>query len=46
MRTITIVGILVLLALALPVSPAYASGVVTVCDEAHLRAACQPAAAR
>lgn len=33
------VAILVLLALLLPTSPAQAGGVVTVCDEAHLRAA-------
>ncbi len=39
MRTIHILGILILLALALPASPAHAGGVVTVCDEAHLRAA-------
>jgi predicted outer membrane repeat protein len=39
MGTKHILGILVLLALALPAAPAHASGVVTVCDEAHLRAA-------
>ena len=32
-------SILVLLALAVPASPAHAGGVVSVCDEAHLRAA-------
>ncbi len=31
--------ILVLLALALPASPAHAAGIVSICDEAHLRAA-------
>ena len=36
MRTIHILGILVLLAFAEPAAPAYAGGVVTVCDEAHL----------
>ncbi len=39
MRTIYILVIFVLLALAVPVSPAHAGGVVTVCDEAHLLAA-------
>jgi predicted outer membrane repeat protein len=39
MRTIYILGILVLLALAVPAAPAHAGGVVTVCDEAHLLAA-------
>jgi hypothetical protein len=39
MRTIYILVILVLLALAVPASPAHAGGVVTVCDEAHLLAA-------
>ena len=39
MRTTSIVGILVLLALAVPASPAHVGGVVTVCDEAHLLAA-------
>jgi predicted outer membrane repeat protein len=39
MRTIHILGILVLLALAVPAAPAHAGGVVTVCDEAHLLAA-------
>ncbi len=39
MRTIYILAILVLLAVAVPASPAQAGGVVTVCDEAHLRAA-------
>ena len=39
MRTIHILGILVLLALAFSASPAHAGGVVTVCDEAHLLAA-------
>ena len=34
-----LVTILVLLALAVPASPAHAGGVVSVCDEAHLRAA-------
>jgi hypothetical protein len=39
MRTIYILGILVLLALAVPAAPAHAGGVVSVCDEAHLLAA-------
>jgi hypothetical protein len=39
MRTIYILAILVLLALAVPAAPAQAGGVVTVCDEAHLLAA-------
>ncbi len=39
MRTIYMLGILVLLAIALPAAPAHAGGVVTVCDEAHLLAA-------
>ena len=39
MRTKHLVAILVLLALALPASPAHAGGVVSVCDEAHLLAA-------
>ncbi len=39
MRTIHILGILVLLALTVPASPAHAGGVVSVCDEAHLLAA-------
>ncbi len=39
MRTIHILAILVLLALAVPAAPAQAGGVVTVCDEAHLLAA-------
>lgn len=39
MRTKLYVPILVLLALTLPASPAQAGGVVTICDEAHLRAA-------
>jgi hypothetical protein len=39
MRTIHILVIFVLLALAFPASPAHAGGVVTVCDEAHLLAA-------
>lgn len=39
MRTIYILGILVLLAVAVPASPAHAGDVVMVCDEAHLRAA-------
>jgi hypothetical protein len=39
MRTLHILGILVLLALAVPAAPAHADGVVTVCDEAHLRMA-------
>lgn len=36
MRTIHILGILVLLALAVPAAPAHTGGVVSVCDEAHL----------
>ena len=39
MRTKHLVAILVLLALAVPATPAHAGGVVSVCDEAHLRAA-------
>ena len=39
MRTKHLVAILVLLALAVPASPAHAGGVVSVCDEAHLLAA-------
>jgi hypothetical protein len=39
MRPKYLVAILVLLALALPASPAHASGVVSVCDAAHLTAA-------
>ncbi len=39
MRPKYLVTILVLLALAAPASPAHASGVVSVCDEAHLLAA-------
>jgi cell division septation protein DedD len=39
MRTLHILGILVLLALALPAAPAHAGGIVSVCDEAHLLAA-------
>ena len=39
MRTILFVTILVLLALAVPATPAHAGGVVSVCDEAHLLAA-------
>ena len=39
MRTKHILGILALLALTLPESPAHAGGVVTVCDEVHLLAA-------
>jgi hypothetical protein len=36
MRTISILGVIVLLAVAAPAAPAQAGGVVTVCDEAHL----------
>jgi hypothetical protein len=36
MRTIYILIVLVLLAVAVPAAPAQAGGVVTVCDEAHL----------
>ena len=36
MRTKHLAAILVLLMFALPASPAYAGGVVSVCDEAHL----------
>ena len=39
MRPKHLVAILVLLALAVPASPAHAGGVVSVCDEAHLLAA-------
>ena len=39
MRTKHLVAILVLLALAVPASPAHAGGIVSVCDEAHLLAA-------
>lgn len=39
MRITSTVGILLLLVLSLPASPAHASGVVIVCDEAHLLAA-------
>ena len=39
MRTKIFVAILVLLALALPASPAHAGGIVSICDEAHLLAA-------
>ena len=39
MRPKYLVIILVLLALAVPASPAHAGGVVSVCDEAHLLAA-------
>ena len=39
MRTKRLIAILVLLALAVPASPAHAGGVVSVCDEAHLLAA-------
>jgi hypothetical protein len=39
MRTKHLVTILILLALAMPASPAHAGGVVTFCDEAHLLAA-------
>jgi hypothetical protein len=39
MRTHPVGVILILLALALPASPAHAGGAVTVCDEAHLLAA-------
>jgi len=39
MRPKHLIALLVLLALTLPASPAQAGGVVTVCDEAHLRAA-------
>jgi hypothetical protein len=39
MRTIHILAILVLLAVAVPAATAHAGGVVTVCDEAHLLAA-------
>ena len=39
MRPKYLVTILILLALAVPASPAYAGGVVSVCDEAHLLAA-------
>ena len=36
MRPKHFVTLLVLLALAVPASPAHASGIVSVCDEAHL----------
>jgi hypothetical protein len=39
MRTIYLLGILVLLALFVPATSVHAGGVVTVCDEAHLLAA-------
>jgi CSLREA domain-containing protein len=39
MRRIHLVALLVLLALALPASPAQAGGVVSVCDETHLLSA-------
>ena len=39
MRPKYLVSILVLLALALPASPAHAGGIVSVCDETHLLAA-------
>ena len=39
MRSKHLVAILVLLALAMPASPAHAGGIVSVCDEAHLLAA-------
>ncbi len=39
MRPKYLVTILVLLALAVPASPAHAGGIVSVCDEAHLLAA-------
>ena len=39
MRTKHLVAILVLLALAMPATPAHAGGIVSVCDEAHLLAA-------
>lgn len=39
MRDKYLAAILVLLTLTIPASHAYAGGVVTVCDEAHLRAA-------
>ncbi len=39
MRSKYLVAILVLLALAAPASTAHAGGIVSVCDEAHLRAA-------
>ena len=39
MRPKYLVIILVLLALAIPASPAHAGGVVSVCDQAHLLAA-------
>ena len=37
MRPKHLVTILVLLALAVPASPAHAGGIVSICDEAHLR---------
>ena len=39
MRPKYLVTILVLLAFAMPASPAHAGGIVSVCDEAHLLAA-------
>ena len=39
MRPKYLVTILVLLALAVPASPAHAGGIVSICDEAHLLAA-------
>ena len=39
MRPKHLVAILVLLALAVPASPAHAGGIVSICDEAHLLAA-------
>ena len=39
MRTKHLVAILVLLALAVPASPVHAGGIVSVCNEAHLKAA-------
>jgi hypothetical protein len=39
MRPKHLIALLVLLALALPAAPAHAGGVVSVCDEAHLKSA-------